>query len=217
MTNLQKAAAASVLCALLLSACTPADSGAGSLAASDSPAPAGTASSAPAESASGARLVRQSPPPQSRIREAWPLPQPARRWNRQSYPMPVRRVPPPPRTEAARPTATPRPPPMSPPRRCRTAILFPARRLKSCCETPGRKPTYTANPSGWSGRWGMAGRPCPSGEDTAFESIGILLLPGGENRQSYPLDCFAQPLTPGTYRLSMGMTDYTVGCTFRLE
>lgn len=57
----------------------------------------------------------------------------------------------------------------------------------------------------------------PFREDTAFASIGILLLPGGENRQSYPLDCFAQPLTPGTYRLSMGMTDYTVGCTFRLE
>lgn len=57
----------------------------------------------------------------------------------------------------------------------------------------------------------------PFREGVAFISIAMLLAPGGEGEETYPLDCFAEPLQPGVYRLSIGMTDYTVGCTFRLE
>lgn len=57
----------------------------------------------------------------------------------------------------------------------------------------------------------------PFREDAAFISIATLLAPGGEGEETYPLDCFAEPLQPGAYRIFIGMTDYTVGCAFRLE
>lgn len=203
MTIIQKAAALSALCALLLSACTPAAGGAGGPDASNSPVPAGTASSAPAESAASAAAVPDkdgtaSAAAGAAVESSGEMPSGAAFTDGDTY------------TDAeAAAYVTAEPAQESYPADSPSVTI----RLHNA----GEKTYAYGKPFRLERQAGDGWETVPFREDAAFISIATLLAPGGEGEETYPLDCFAEPLQPGAYRIFIGMTDYTVGCAFRLE
>lgn len=57
----------------------------------------------------------------------------------------------------------------------------------------------------------------PFRKDHAVPSIGILLPPGADGKETYSLEALDAVLEPGDYRLCIGMTEYIVPCAFKLE
>lgn len=55
-------------------------------------------------------------------------------------------------------------------------------------------------------------RPLPFRDDVAWESIGILLTPGSQEKFTYDLGELANPLQPGQYRITLD--GYQVGRSF---